>query len=68
MVIVFNVGVVLDVEVFNECMKENIGDITFAEAYNRTRRILNITVSSSTNYEMPKLLNYLTAPNVVTIC
>ncbi|KAJ3255048.1 hypothetical protein HK103_006668 [Boothiomyces macroporosus] len=58
-------GVVLDVEVFNECMKENIGDITFAEAYNRTRRILNITVSSSTNYEMPRLLNYLTAPNVL---
>ncbi|KAJ3275222.1 hypothetical protein HDV01_000947 [Terramyces sp. JEL0728] len=58
-------GVILDVEVFNECMKENIGDITFAEAYNRTRRVLNITVSSSTNYEMPKLLNYLTAPNVL---
>lgn len=25
----------------------------------------NITVSSSTKYEMPRLLNYLTAPNVL---
>jgi len=25
----------------------------------------NITVSSSTTYEMPRLLNYLTAPNVL---
>jgi TAG lipase/steryl ester hydrolase/phospholipase A2/LPA acyltransferase len=58
-------GVVFDIEVFNECMKSNIGDITFAEAYNRTGRILNITVSSSTNFEMPRILNYLTAPNVL---
>jgi predicted acylesterase/phospholipase RssA len=58
-------GVVYDVEAFHECMKENIGDITFSEAYNRTRRILNITVSSSTTFEMPRLLNYLTAPNVL---
>ncbi|TPX70181.1 hypothetical protein SpCBS45565_g01886 [Spizellomyces sp. 'palustris'] len=43
------------------------GDDAFygQEAFNRTRRILNITVSSSTVYEMPRLLNYLTAPNVV---
>ncbi|KAJ3350417.1 hypothetical protein HDU91_006250 [Kappamyces sp. JEL0680] len=58
-------GVIRDVEVFNECLIDNIGDITFAEAFNRTRRILNITVSSSTSYEMPRLLNYLTAPNVL---
>jgi predicted acylesterase/phospholipase RssA len=58
-------GVVFDGEVFNECMKDNIGDMTFAEAYNRTGRILNITVSSSTNFEMPRILNYLTAPNVL---
>ena len=59
------VGVLFDVEVLKECIRQNIGDITFQEAYNRTRRILNITVSSSTKYEMPRLLNYLTAPNVL---
>lgn len=58
-------GVLYDVEVFAEAMRLNIGDLTFQEAFNRTRRVLNITVSSSTVYEMPKLLNYLTAPNVL---
>jgi TAG lipase/steryl ester hydrolase/phospholipase A2/LPA acyltransferase len=58
-------GVIYDVEAFHECMKENVGDITFLEAYNRSRRILNITVSSSTTFEMPRLLNFLTAPNVL---
>ncbi|RUS23743.1 hypothetical protein BC938DRAFT_474692, partial [Jimgerdemannia flammicorona] len=57
-------GVLFDVEVLTEAMQKNIGDVTFQEAYNRTRRILNITVSSSMQYEMPRLLNYLTAPNV----
>ncbi|KAH6564428.1 hypothetical protein BASA61_007516 [Batrachochytrium salamandrivorans] len=58
-------GVLFDVEVITESMRCNLGDITFQEAFNRSRRILNITVSSSTNYEMPRLLNYLTAPNVL---
>ncbi|TPX53981.1 hypothetical protein SeMB42_g00494 [Synchytrium endobioticum] len=68
-------GVVYDGEVFREAVRENLrgskessntrADMTFLEAYHRTQRILNITVSSSTVYEMPRLLNYLTAPNVV---
>ncbi|KAI8875943.1 hypothetical protein K501DRAFT_201562 [Backusella circina FSU 941] len=48
-------------------LKEAIGDVTFQEAYNRSRLVLNITVSSSTTYEMPCLLNYLTAPDVVSL-
>ncbi|CAJ0845998.1 10160_t:CDS:10 [Entrophospora sp. SA101] len=58
-------GVVFDIGILIESMRHNIPDITFQEAYNRTRRVLNITVSSSTVYEMPRLLNYLTAPNVL---
>ncbi|KAJ3327300.1 hypothetical protein HDU76_012033 [Blyttiomyces sp. JEL0837] len=58
-------SVVFDVEVFIDAMRKNIGDLTFQEAFNRTRRVLNIGVSSSTVFEMPRLLNYLTAPNVV---
>ncbi|KAI9003748.1 hypothetical protein BC832DRAFT_518402, partial [Gaertneriomyces semiglobifer] len=58
-------GVVYDIEILREAVRDNIGDITFQEAFNKTRRILNITVSSSTVYEMPRLLNYLTAPNVL---
>lgn len=45
--------------------KEFIGEYTFLEAYNRTGRILNVTVSSSGVHDMPRLLNYLTAPNVL---
>lgn len=58
-------GVFLSSESLKECMQKNLGDYTFIEAYNRTRRVLNITVSSSTMFDMPRLLNYLTAPHVV---
>ncbi|KAF9433989.1 hypothetical protein BGZ76_008730 [Entomortierella beljakovae] len=58
-------GALFDAQVLKEALKDNIGDITFKEAYNRTRRILNITVSTSASFEMPRLLNYLTAPNVL---
>ncbi|KAI9341376.1 acyl transferase/acyl hydrolase/lysophospholipase [Obelidium mucronatum] len=61
-----NHGCVFDVEAFIKATKANLGgDITFQEAYNKSRRVLNIAVSSSTRFEMPRLLNYLTAPNVV---
>ncbi|GMF05176.1 unnamed protein product [Ambrosiozyma monospora] len=46
-------------------MKEFLGDLTFREAYNRTGRILNITVSPASVFDQPTLLNYLTAPNVL---
>jgi predicted acylesterase/phospholipase RssA len=56
---------IFDVEILREAMRANLGDMTFQEAFNRTRFILNITVSSSTLYDMPRLLNYITAPDVV---
>jgi len=61
----FSQGVIFDAEVLRRSLRENIGDITFLEAYRLTNRVLNVTVSSGTNYEMPQLLNYLTAPNVL---
>ncbi|KAF9098738.1 hypothetical protein BGX29_007460 [Mortierella sp. GBA35] len=57
-------GALFDAQVLKAALKDNIGDVTFQEAYNRTRRILNVTVSTSATFEMPRLLNYLTAPNV----
>lgn len=59
-------GQLYDAEILQDAMRSNLGDITFQEAFNRTRWILNITVSSSTVYDMPRLLNYLTAPDVVS--
>lgn len=58
-------GYFLDVNVLEECVRANVGNITFEEAYARTKRILNITVATSGNDGFPNLLNYLTAPNVV---
>lgn len=54
----------------NEHLKQNfrdmIGDLTFLEAYERTGRILCITVSAMRGGRAcPRLLNHLTAPHVV---
>ena len=54
-----------DIKHLTEVMRELTGDLTFQEAYNRTRRILNICVSTTSVFELPRLLNYVTAPNVM---
>ena len=56
----------MNIKVIDELLKDNIGDITFEEAYAKSKRILNITVHTSRKNEIPHLLNYLTAPNVVS--
>jgi TAG lipase/lysophosphatidylethanolamine acyltransferase len=58
-------GYFLDVTVLEDCVRANVGDLTFEEAYNRTKRVLNITVATTGQGAVPNLLNYLTAPNVV---
>lgn len=58
-------GSFLDISHLARVMRNWLGDITFHEAYNRTRRVLNICVSSASVYELPTLLNYITAPNVL---
>ncbi|KAI1775617.1 hypothetical protein F4818DRAFT_383560 [Hypoxylon cercidicola] len=58
-------GYFLDVKVLEECVKANVGDLTFEEAYNRSKRVLNITVATAEQEGIPALLNYITAPNVV---
>ena len=58
-------GALYDISHLTRIMKDFLGDITFQEAYNRTRKILNICVSSASLYELPRLLNYITAPNVL---
>ncbi|QPG76390.1 hypothetical protein FOA43_003779 [Brettanomyces nanus] len=58
-------GVCFDNDRLKETIKNLLGDITFKEAYNKTGRILNITVSPASIHDQPTLLNYLTAPNVL---
>ena len=59
-------GYFLDVAVLERCVRANVGDLTFEEAYSRTKRVLNITVSTTGGGGVPNVLNYLTAPNVVS--
>lgn len=54
-----------DIKHLTRVMRMQLGDITFQEAYNRTRKICNISVSTESIYELPRLLNYITAPNVM---
>ncbi|WEW59234.1 Lipase 5 [Emydomyces testavorans] len=58
-------GSLFDIAHLRRIMRDLLGDITFLEAYNRTRRILNITVSHADSHELPRLLNYITSPNVI---
>lgn len=58
-------GALFDIGHLTRVMKDLLGNMTFQEAYNRTRKILNICVSSASLYELPRLLNYITAPNVM---
>ncbi|KAI9883838.1 MAG: hypothetical protein M1823_004392 [Watsoniomyces obsoletus] len=61
----FREGYFLDVNILEECVRANVGDLTFEEAYARTKRVLNITVSTNTRGGVPNLLNHITAPNVL---
>ncbi|KAH8675478.1 patatin-like phospholipase [Xylariales sp. PMI_506] len=58
-------GYFLDVKVLEECVKANVGNLTFEEAYNRSKRVLNITVATEGQGGVPAVLNYITAPNVL---
>jgi TAG lipase/steryl ester hydrolase/phospholipase A2/LPA acyltransferase len=56
---------VLSGKQLEHCLQENLGDLTFAEAFERTGRILNIPISPVASNQMPRLMNYLTGPNVL---
>ena len=57
-------GVLLDIKVVRDFVRDNIGDVTFQEAYDRTGFILNITVTAYEKNNQDRILNYLTSPNV----
>eukprot|EP01032_Pedospumella_encystans_P008825 gene8825-10437_t len=54
----------LDTEHLKQCLIADVGLYTFQEAFDKTGRIINITVAPNNNYDPPRLLNYLTAPHV----
>jgi TAG lipase/steryl ester hydrolase/phospholipase A2/LPA acyltransferase len=58
-------GSLMDQGLLRRSIEKNIPNLTFLEAYEKTRRILNISVSPADPHQFPRLLNYLTAPNVL---
>lgn len=58
-------GHIFDIRVLEECAQDNLGNITFEEAFAKTGRILNVTVALPEEIGIPQLLNYITAPNVL---
>lgn len=59
-------GYYWDVDALERCAVANLQEITFAEAHDKTSIILNIIVPVPGDKGAPVLLNYLTAPNVVS--
>ena len=55
----------LDPDRLLEVLRHNVGDRTFAEAFARSGRALNISVSPTRTRQKPRLLNHLTAPDVL---
>ncbi|CAK7566955.1 MAG: triacylglycerol lipase [Sporothrix epigloea] len=61
----WNEGYFLDVTILEQCVRDNTGDMTFEEAFQRTGRTLNITVVTGGAADVPSVLNFVTAPNVL---
>jgi TAG lipase / steryl ester hydrolase / phospholipase A2 / LPA acyltransferase len=55
-------GVLMDQRQIRKAIASNIPDLTFEESYQRSGRIINITVSPAGSNQSPRLLNYLTFP------
>lgn len=55
-------GSVMDQHQLRHALEQNIQDLTFLEAYERSGRIIDITVSPAGVNQPPRLLNYLTFP------
>ncbi|MFT4623372.1 MAG: TAG lipase/steryl ester hydrolase/phospholipase A2/LPA acyltransferase [Myxococcota bacterium] len=56
---------VYDPEVMLAAIRHNVGEFTFAEAHARSGRVLNIHVSPVRSRQKPRLLNHLTAPDLL---
>jgi predicted acylesterase/phospholipase RssA len=54
-----------DVEFLQKRLRSMLTDMTFLEAFHRTKRLLNVTVTPADTNEPPRVLNHLTAPHVV---
>jgi TAG lipase/steryl ester hydrolase/phospholipase A2/LPA acyltransferase len=58
-------GALHDMSFLQRRLKALLGNYTFLEAYERTGRILNVSVCPADTNEPARLLNYLTAPQAL---
>jgi len=58
-------GAMMASEQLYEVLRHNVGDVTFAEAHDHSGRTLCISVSPTRVRQKPRLLTYLTAPDVL---
>ena len=56
---------VMDAGALEKCLADNIGGETFVEAFERSRRIVGITISPAEPHQQGRLMNYLTSPHVL---
>jgi TAG lipase/steryl ester hydrolase/phospholipase A2/LPA acyltransferase len=57
-------GYCYDSEVLIQKIQGIIGEYTFGEAFERTGRVLNITVCAANTNESPKVLNHINSPDI----
>lgn len=57
-------GAWLDPDRLHDVLRHNVGEWTFAEAWQRSGRALNISVSPTRTRQKPRVLSHLTAPDV----
>jgi len=55
---------ILDAKHLSRTVAKNVKGLTFQQAFKRTNRIINISISPADPHQFPRLMNYLTAPNV----
>lgn len=60
-------GGLLDPAQLEQVLRHNVGDVTFAEAYARSGRALNISVSPTRPRQKPRVLSHLTTPDVLVV-
>ncbi len=56
---------IMDIDALERFLRKNLGEYTFEEAFKKTKRIINITVSPVAKHQHARLLNYLTTPHLL---
>ena len=58
-------GGIADVMYLKKFLMKNLGDVTFAEAYQQSKRHINIVIAPYNTSQNPRIMNALTSPNVL---